>query len=106
MPVAPQSPAASTSVGSGPNETEVTSTVPHFFPAAEAAIVPGLASVRQVLPASELASIVPLPSRAASWRPETASAPGEAATPALIGPPVDQLAPASAVDASGVNWRS
>ena len=49
-------------MGIGPNETEVTCTVPHFWPAAEAAIVPGLASVRQLLPASELASIVPLPS--------------------------------------------
>ena len=54
---------------------------PHFWPAAEAAIAPGLASVRQLLPALELASTVPLSSRAASWLPETASAPGEAATP-------------------------
>ena len=93
-------------MGSGPNETAVTPTVPHFWPAAEAAIVPGLASVRQVPPASELASIVPLPSRAASSLPETASAPGKAATPALIGPPADQVVPASAVEASGVNSRS
>ena len=93
-------------MGTGPNETEVTSTVPHFWPAAEAAIAPGLASVRQLLPASELASIVPLSSSAASWRPETASAPGEAATPWLIGPSVDQLAPASAVVLTGVKWRS
>ena len=106
MPVAPQSPAASTWVGIGPNDTELTCTVPHFWPAAEAAIVPGFASVPQVFPAFELASMVPLPSTAATWRPETASAPGEAATPSLIGPSVDQLAPASAVDATGVNSRS
>ena len=84
-------------MGTGPNETELTCTAAHFWPAAEAAIAPGLASVRQLLPASELASTVPLSSTAASWRPETASAPGEAATPVLIGPSVDQLAPASVV---------
>ncbi len=105
MPVAPQLPAASTSAGTGPNETEVTPTVPHFLPAGEAAIAPGLASVRQELPESELVSMVPLPSKTASWLPETASAPGEEATPWLIGPPLDHVLPASAVDASGVNSR-
>src|SRR6202044_3597505 len=105
-PVAPHLPAASTWVGTGPNETELTCTAAPFWPAAEAAIAAGVESVRQLPPASELASTVPLSSTVASWRPETASAAGEAATPLLIGPSAAQWARASAVAATGVKARS
>ena len=53
-------------MGTGPNETDVTCAVAHFWPAAAAAIVPGFASVAQLPPPFELASIVPLSSTAAS----------------------------------------
>src|SRR6202044_742542 len=104
-PVAPHLPAASTWVGTGPNETELTCTAAPFWPAGEAAIAAGVESVRQLPPASELASTVPLSSTVASWRPETASAAGEAATPLLIGPSGDPLGPAAAGAATGVKRR-
>ncbi len=69
-------------------------------------MAPGLASVDQVAPESELVSMVPSLSSAARWLPTAASASGEAATAALIGPPVDQEAPPFAVSASGENTRS
>ncbi len=69
-------------------------------------MAPGLASVDQVAPASELVSMVPSLSSAARSLPAAASASGESATAALIGPPVDQEAPPFAVSASGENTRS
>ena len=69
-------------------------------------MAPGLAIVDQDAPASELASTAPSLSSAARWLPSAASAPGEAATAASIGPPVDQEAPPFSVAASGENARS
>ena len=66
VPLVPQVPPASTSEPVIPNESEVTRTAPpHPLAAGEAAMAPGLASVDQVAPASELVSMVPSLSSAA-----------------------------------------
>ena len=106
VPAGPQVPPASTSVPAGPNEIVVTRTAPpHPLAAEEAAMAPGPAIVDQVAPALALASMAPLLSSATSLPPKADSAPGEAATAASIGPPVDQEAPPFAVSASGEYLR-
>jgi hypothetical protein len=81
----PHVPAASTSPPVIPNETPLTPTVPHPRAAGEPAIAPGPASVRHVVPVSELARIVPLPSSARSWLPAAASASGAPPAAAVRG---------------------
>src|SRR5947209_14494630 len=104
-PPVPQLPPASTSAPLPQNDTEVMMTAPHPVPAGDALLAPGVGSDRHVAPPSKLTSRLPRFTKATMVRPDTASASGEAMTPALTGPSGDQLAPASAVAVSGVNSR-